>query len=137
MSVELQVLSVRLSSAALWPALTFAWGTVGYLDPGLHEKVSEPESRHLKQNTGTTEDDTLMGTDVCSNVICRLMEFGYRCGRVSSTLICVHDNANCGHQIPLIRPDRDHEPILNAASCIGVLGCVSPQADELFLTFQV
>lgn len=75
-------------------------------------KVSERESLHLKQNTQTTEDDTLMGTDVCSNAICRLMEFGYRCGRDSSTLTCVHDNAKCGHQIPLIGPDRDQEPIL-------------------------
>lgn len=79
---------------------------------GLFGKVSELESLHLKRNTGTAEDDTLMGTDVCSNVICRLMESGYRCGRDSSTLTCVHDKANCGHQIPLIRPDRDQEPIL-------------------------
>lgn len=52
--------------------LTFARGIVGYLEPGLYEKVSELESLHLKQNTGTTEDDTLMGTDVCSNVILQI-----------------------------------------------------------------
>lgn len=75
------------------------------------ERVCE-RALHLKQNPETTEDDTLMGTDVCSNVICRLMEFGDRCGRDSSTLTCVHDNANCGHQIPLIRADRGPEPVL-------------------------
>lgn len=66
---------------------------------------------HVKQNTDTAEDDTLMGTDVGSNVICRLMELGYRCGKLSSTLTCVHDNANCGHQIPLMRLDRGKQPI--------------------------
>ena len=92
-------------------ALIVSWGIVGYLEPGPFEKVSEWGSHHLKQNTGTTEDDTLMGTDVCSNVICRLMEFGYRCGRDPSTFTCVHDDANSGHQIPLIRADRDQEHI--------------------------
>lgn len=46
----------------------------------------------MKQNTASAEDDTLMGTDVCSNVIRRLMEFGCGRGRDSSTLTCVHDN---------------------------------------------
>lgn len=67
---------------------------------------------------------TLMGTDVYSNVIYRLMEFGYRCGRDSSTLTCVHDNANCGHQIPLIRAGegpRAHLKILPAASDFWVV----------------
>jgi len=39
---------------------------------------------HSKQNTETREDDTLMGTDVWSSVINRLMEFGHRCGRDQS-----------------------------------------------------
>lgn len=33
---------------------------------------NKPEVLYLKQNTETTEDDTLMGTDVCFNVIYRL-----------------------------------------------------------------
>lgn len=111
-SPGLRVLLVHLSPTALELALPFSRGIVGYLEPGLYEKVSERESLHMKLNTETTEDDTLMGTDVCPNVICRLIEFGYRCGSDSSTLTCVHDNANCGHQIPVIRPDRDREPIL-------------------------
>lgn len=92
---------------------------MSYLEPGLYEKVSERASLYLKQNTETTEDDTLMGTDVCSNVIYRLMEFGYRSGRGSRTHTCVHDNANCGHPIPHIRPEkgpRAHLKILPAAS---------------------
>lgn len=35
-------------------------------------KKNKPEVLYLKQNTETTEDDTLMGTDVCFNVIYRL-----------------------------------------------------------------
>lgn len=53
-----------------------------------------------------------MGTDVCSSAIYRLMEFGYRCGREPSLLICACDDANCGHQIPLMRFDWGRDPIL-------------------------
>lgn len=74
------------------------------------------ESLNLKQNTVSTEDDTLMGTDVCSDVVYRLREFGYRCGRDLRTLTCVHDDANCGHQIHLTKPNMtktmDHPKIL-------------------------
>lgn len=41
-----------------------------------------------------------MGTDVGSNVICRLMESGYRRGKVSGALTCVRDNANWGASNP-------------------------------------
>lgn len=86
---------------------------MGYLESGLcQESGWARENLQLKPNPETTEDDTLIGTDVCSNVIYRLMAFGYRCGKDASTLTRVHDNANCGHQIPLTRPDRDQEPIL-------------------------
>lgn len=84
-------------------------------EPGLSVKSPEWESLFLKQNTATTEDDTLMGTDVSSNVISRLMQFGVRCGRDRSTLTCVHYHANCGHQIPVIWNDRDRE--LNLKDC--------------------
>lgn len=79
---------------------------------GCRGLFGDQASLRLKQNTRTTEDDTLMGTDVGSNVICRLKELGYRCGKVSSTLTCVHHNANCGHQIPLMRPDGVKQPFL-------------------------
>lgn len=118
MSAGLQVLLVLLSPTAVGFVLILSRGIVGYLEPGLYEKVSERESFCLKQNTETTEDDTLMGTDVRPNVICRLMEFGYRCGRDSSTLTCVHDNANCGHQssYETRQGPRAHLKILPAAS---------------------
>lgn len=38
----------------------------------IKKKKKKPEVLYLKQNTETTEDDTLMGTDVCFNVIYRL-----------------------------------------------------------------
>lgn len=36
----------------------------------------------LPEKQNTTEDDTLMLTDVCPNAIYRLMEFACRCGTV-------------------------------------------------------
>lgn len=65
-----------------------ALGLALIFSPGCRGLFGARVSLRLKQNTSTTEDDTLMGTDVGSNVICRLKELGYRCGKVSSTLTC-------------------------------------------------
>lgn len=91
--------------------LTFSWGIVGYLETGLRGWMT----LYLEQNTGTTEHDTLMGADVGSDVICRLIELGYWRGNVSGTLTCVHDNANCRHQISYeTRQGKKHLKILPA-----------------------
>lgn len=56
--------------------------------------AGEQESHHLKHNTATTEDDTLMGTDVGYNVIYRLKEIGCECGPGSGMHTCAHDNVS-------------------------------------------
>lgn len=87
------------------------------------KKAREQEILRLKQNIETTEDDTQMGTDVCSDVIYRLMAFGYRCGGDSSLHTCALDNANCGHQIPPYenwQGPRAHLKILPADQSFGL-----------------